>query len=345
MLVRTSDAAEAPLPGVTVTIASPSLIGGARTLITDDQGRGALPHPRCPAPTRSAPTCTASPPRSGREVWVRLGSVTALMVTMPEATFEGEIVVLDETPVVDPMQVGTEQVFDAEYIEKTAIGTWQRFVNSPGEQVPGVDGQDMLGSFSSENTWFLDGIEVTEENLGQQGRWGVATYGIDAYQEIEVKTGGYEAEYGRALGGVTSIVMKSGGNEFSGSLDARYQADAFQEGGEHFDPDLQDELQPRRRGDHRRAHRPGPPVVLRRLLSRRGRDHPRWGAHDLQGHRELAQGQAHLADLPRVARGRLGLRPGHPLRQRRLLPLEHARGHLLSWTTGPTTCRLGSTAC
>ncbi len=40
---------------------------------------------------------------------------------------------------------------------------------------------------------------------GDSDRGASATYGIDAYQEIEVKTGGYEAEYGRALGGVTSI--------------------------------------------------------------------------------------------------------------------------------------------
>ena len=328
MLVRTSDAAEAPLPGVTVTIVSPSLIGGARTLITDTNGE-ALFLTLGPGFYEARAELHGFATQERREVWVRLGSVTALMMTMPEATFEGEIVVFDETPVVDPMQVGTEQVFDAEYIEKTAIGTWQRFVNSPGAQVPGVDHQDVLGSFSSENTWFLDGIEVTEENLGQQGRWGVATYGIDAYQEIEVKTGGYEAEYGRALGGVTSIVMKSGGNDFSGSLDTRYQADAFQESGRPLRPRSSGQFEPRHRGHHRRAHRSGPAVVLRRLLPRRGGDHPRRGTHDLQGHRELAQGQAHLADLPRVACGRLGLLPGHPLRQQRFLPLDHARSHVL----------------
>ena len=239
MLVRVSDAAAAPLPGVTVMIASPSLIGGARTMITDARGE-VLFLTLAPGTYEARAELLGFGTQERLEVRVRLGSVTALMVEMPEATFEGEITVFDETPVVDPMQVGTEQVFDAEYIEKTAIGTWQRFVSSPGAQTPGVDGQDILGSFSTENTWFLDGIEVTEENLGRQGIWGVATYGIDAYQEIQVKTGGYEAEYGRALGGVTSIVMKSGGNAFSGSLDTRYQADAFQEGGDHFDPDLQD---------------------------------------------------------------------------------------------------------
>ncbi len=239
MLVRTSDAEAAPLPGVTVTIASPSLIGGARTIITDAKGE-ALFLTLAPGIYEARAKLHGFATQERTEVWVRLGSVTALMVTMLEATFEGEIVVFDETPVIDPMQVGTEQVFDAEYIEKTAIGTWQRFATSPAKQVPGVvDDYNILGSTESENAWFLDGIEVTQPSWGGLAN-GAAMIGIDAYQEIEVKTGGYEAEYGRALGGVISIVMKSGGNSFSGSLDVRYQPDAFQESGDHFDPDLQE---------------------------------------------------------------------------------------------------------
>ena len=33
---------------------------------------------------------------------------------------------------------------------------------------------------------------------------------------MEVKTGGYQAEYGRALGGVVNVITKSGGNTFHG---------------------------------------------------------------------------------------------------------------------------------
>ena len=239
MLVRTSDAEETPLPGVMVTISSPALIGGARTIVTDERGE-ALFLTLGPGTYEVSAVLHGLATQERTEVWVRLGSVTALMVEMPKATFEGEIQVFDETPVVDPMQIGTEQVFDAEYIEKTSIGSWARLLSKPGRQVSGItDGQDVYGSQRSENAWFVDGIEITDIAGGDVSS-GSGQFGIDAYQEIEVKTGGYEAEYGRALGGVTSIVMKSGGNAFSGSLDVRYQADSFQESGEHFDPDLQE---------------------------------------------------------------------------------------------------------
>ncbi|MEE4271152.1 MAG: carboxypeptidase regulatory-like domain-containing protein, partial [Thermoanaerobaculales bacterium] len=240
MMVRTSDADAAPLPGVTVTIASPSLIGGARTGVTDERGE-ALFLTLGPGSYEVSAALRGFATQERTEVRVRLGSLTALNLAMPEATFAGEIEVFAETPVIDPQQIGIEQVFDADYIEKTAIGTWQRFATSPGEQSPGAVDQQFFGSIDSENAWFLDGIEVTQPSWGGLTN-GAANFGIDAYDEIEVKTGGYEAEYGRALGGVTSIVMKSGGNEFSGSLDVRYQPDAFQESGVHFDPDLQESM-------------------------------------------------------------------------------------------------------
>lgn len=236
MLVRLDGTDGKPLPGVTVTIASPALIGGARTEVSDDRGE-ALFLTLMPGSYEATAALHGFATQERTEVRVRLGAVTALMVTMPAATFTDEITVTDETPVIDPMQVGVEQVFDAEYIEKTAIGTWQRFIASPGATAPGVYWQSVFGSPASENAWYVDGIDVTDINTGGSG---VSSFGIDAYQEIQLKSSGYEAEYGRALGGVTSAVMKSGGNSFSGSLDIRYQPDAFQEGGTHFDPDVQD---------------------------------------------------------------------------------------------------------
>jgi outer membrane receptor for ferrienterochelin and colicin len=36
-------------------------------------------------------------------------------------------------------------------------------------------------------------------------------------QEVQVKTGGYEAEFGQSTGGVVNVVTKSGSNKLSGS--------------------------------------------------------------------------------------------------------------------------------
>ena len=60
-------------------------------------------------------------------------------------------------------------------------------------------------------------------------------------------TGGMNAEFGFGTGGVLNVVTKSGGNSFSGTFDARYRDQKFNESGEHYDPDEDDLLQPRSR--------------------------------------------------------------------------------------------------
>lgn len=89
----------------------------------------------------------------------------------------------------------------------------------------------VFGSTLGENAVFVDGIDSTDPVT--------ATYGInlnfDTIQEINLETAGFEARYGRATGAVVNVITKSGGNEFSGTADARYRDSGFNTNGEHFD--------------------------------------------------------------------------------------------------------------
>jgi Outer membrane receptor for ferrienterochelin and colicins len=72
----------------------------------------------------------------------------------------------------------------------------------------------VYGSTSSENLFLIDGVNTTNVIKGFQGK---ALNG-EFIQEVEVKTGGYQAEYGRNTGGVINVITKSGGNEFHGDV-------------------------------------------------------------------------------------------------------------------------------
>ena len=71
----------------------------------------------------------------------------------------------------------------------------------------------------------MDGVNITNTGLRRgrrptrscSARWarGVTT---DFIKETQVKTAGFEAEYGQATGGVVNVVTKSGSNEFHGSV-------------------------------------------------------------------------------------------------------------------------------
>jgi hypothetical protein len=134
IMVRTIDGDQQPLGRVSVTIDSPSLIGGERTEVSDDRGEASFLR-LAPGVYRVQARLDGFATQERREVVVRLGGATALTLVMPEARFAGEITVVDETPVVDPAQVGTEQTFDAEYLKQTAIAFWdRRYVNAWEEQ-------------------------------------------------------------------------------------------------------------------------------------------------------------------------------------------------------------------
>ncbi len=83
---------------------------------------------------------------------------------------------------------------------------------------PGVNQGDIEGGFQvngasgAENSFTVDGVNTNSLIYGSSRQDTVFEY----LQEVQVKTGGIQAEYGGALGGVISAVTKSGGNKFTG---------------------------------------------------------------------------------------------------------------------------------
>src|SRR4051812_10632516 len=84
----------------------------------------------------------------------------------------------------------------------------------PGVQPDANGGISMNGAGSPEQNYIIDGVNVSDPAFGTLG----TTLIQDFVQEVDVKTGGYQAEYGRATGGIINVVTKSGGNEFHGSV-------------------------------------------------------------------------------------------------------------------------------
>ena len=80
---------------------------------------------------------------------------------------------------------------------------------APGTTEDSV-GTVVYGSSGAENQYIIDGLNTTGVEVGDKGK----TLNFDFVQEVEVKTGGLPAEYGRMTGGVINVVTKSGSNTF-----------------------------------------------------------------------------------------------------------------------------------
>ena len=86
-------------------------------------------------------------------------------------------------------------------------------LTSPGVNQGQIEGGFQVnGASGAENSFTVDGVSTNSVLYGSSRQDTVFEY----LQEVQVKTGGIDAEYGGALGGVISAVTKSGGNSFRG---------------------------------------------------------------------------------------------------------------------------------
>jgi len=89
----------------------------------------------------------------------------------------------------------------------------------------GVNYSDIGGvvGSSSDNVYFLDGVDVTDPVDGLFG----ANFNSEIIQEQQVLVGGIPAEYAGGSGLVSRVVTKSGSNEWHGSLNYYFQNDSL----------------------------------------------------------------------------------------------------------------------
>ncbi|WGM31655.1 carboxypeptidase regulatory-like domain-containing protein [Brevundimonas sp. NIBR11] len=79
------------------------------------------------------------------------------------------------------------------------------------------------GSGPAENAFFVNGLNITNFVTGLGG----ATVPFEFYKTVEVKTGGYSAEFGRATGGIINATTKSGTNDFVVELHGTWAPDSL----------------------------------------------------------------------------------------------------------------------
>jgi outer membrane receptor protein involved in Fe transport len=108
---------------------------------------------------------------------------------------------------------------------------------APGVSSSGSAGRanpSMAGGSGLDNVYVIDGVNVSNTGYGAIGSYSIVFGSLgtatpfDFVKEVQVKTGGYEAEFGQSMGGVVNIVTKSGSNEWRGSLFGYTRPDALE---------------------------------------------------------------------------------------------------------------------
>jgi hypothetical protein len=103
---------------------------------------------------------------------------------------------------------------------------------------PAVRNEPLSGGFQidgasgSENTFVIDGQEVSNFRTGTLNTNNNIPFQF--VQDIQVKSSGFEAEFGGATGGVINVVTKSGANDFHGEFGLNWRVSGLQAGPRPF---------------------------------------------------------------------------------------------------------------
>ncbi|RMH39693.1 MAG: hypothetical protein D6689_15825 [Deltaproteobacteria bacterium] len=157
---------------------------------------------------------------------VSLGKVTPVHAKLDTSQAGGETIVVEgSAPTIDIGSTKQGVSIDQDYTRNIPV-PGRTFASALGA-APGSQGDlygvSFSGSSSLENSYIVDGVNTTGLNFGD-----VSTALINEFiQETEIITGGYNAEFGRATGGVVNVVTKSGTNEFKGSVFMYGTTDSF----------------------------------------------------------------------------------------------------------------------
>ncbi len=208
----TDEATGVPMLLVTVVATSPGLQGQASEF-TDASGQFILSN--LPPGTYGLIYIYGDAKVRRDNVNVSIGKVTVANAKINQQATE-VVTIKEKAPAIDAGSTKQGTTLQQDYMKnvpnrgRTYEGVLGAAAGSQGD----LYGVSFSGSTSTENSYIVDGINTTGVKLG-----GVQSPVLNNFiQEIEVITGGYNAEFGRSTGGVVNVVTKTGSNEFHGSV-------------------------------------------------------------------------------------------------------------------------------
>ncbi len=164
---------------------------------------------------------------------VSLGGTTTVNLTS-DGTIDLDTVTVSGDRVVNRVDVySTESATNITREELTRLpvdqGLGSVALLAPGVVATGASfgGLTFSGSTVAENQVYINGLNVTDPFRRQ----GFSTAPFAFYEEFQVKTGGYSAEFGRSTGGVINAVTRSGSNEFKAGAQFTFEPSAWQSSG------------------------------------------------------------------------------------------------------------------
>jgi outer membrane receptor protein involved in Fe transport len=207
------------LVGVTIVATSPAL-QGTQSAISGSNGVYTISN--LPPGVYQVKFYWANTVVTRNNIEVNLNKVTPVHGSIDQTAGE-EIVVNDQAPTIDPTSTTQGITLDQNYTQNIPVPgrTFEAALGAAAGSQGDALGVSFSGSTSLENSYVVDGVNTTGLTYGTVG----SPIINDFIKEIEIITGGYQAEFGRSTGGVVNVVTEAGTNEFHGAVFSYFSND------------------------------------------------------------------------------------------------------------------------
>jgi hypothetical protein len=163
------------------------------------------------------------------EVPVAIGRSTRVEFRLEVGQVSESVVVAADAVMVDTTSSASAVNVDRTFFDILPKGRsfYDLAAIAPGVRPEGKSGgMQVDGASGSENTFYIDGMEVTNIQTGVLSDKNRIP--IEMVQQTQIKNGVMEAQYGGAMGGVISAVVRSGTNDFHGMAGFYFNNDEMQ---------------------------------------------------------------------------------------------------------------------
>jgi len=219
------DAQKAPLPGVTITVSGPALMG-KQSVVSGVDGNYKFPPILPPGVYKVVAELQGFSTVTRENISVRVAAIVEVSFDLQQEAINKEITVVAPSPVVDVVSTSISQNATNEIIETLPFGNrdvWTfagRLAAGSRNNRPEIHGEGPAAF-----TFTIDGIQATasDQNYSEN------SVDMESVQEVEFQTGGVDSSAYGARSGFMNVVTKSGGNGYHGMVQFYYTGRKLQQ--------------------------------------------------------------------------------------------------------------------
>ncbi|HEV2835144.1 MAG TPA: carboxypeptidase regulatory-like domain-containing protein [Pyrinomonadaceae bacterium] len=230
-----TDPAGAAIPGAKITVTGPR---AERTGTSNESGIFKIDNLE-PGTYTVRVEQTGFKSAVANNVTVNVGRESTLNLKLETGEITATVDVTATVGGIDQQSTATGQNLNDQLFQNVPVqrGVSSLFYLSPGATDSingGRDNPSVAGGSALDNLYVADGVNITNSAFGGIGTfsrsYGALGTGINTsfIKEVQVKTGGFEPQYGQSIGGIVNIITQSGGNEYHGAIYGFARPSAFE---------------------------------------------------------------------------------------------------------------------